>query len=295
MRNHLPFVALALVAALSACEDTTPVPIGPGGELEVAGTWAASPAEGGEFGAILFRADTADISRDMIAEGASLVLGLHPNGATSGRILIPANAEGVPDFDEDLTGTWRIEDGEIHLDHDADTFLRDISFDLEDGRLVADDLVGGVRVRLELERVAPQDAGGSPVPGPEGFEATGDLAIMESFPVQLAGSMTFENVSAETRTLRTGTCWPLLRAYRPGEDEPVWDQSEEGACNLFAVREDEVAPDGAVRFESPIVSAAEVLDDELPDGAYEMTIYFHPLESDEIEIELGEVDLAVPR
>ncbi len=293
MSRSLVFVALAALAA-AACEDSNPVPIGPGGELEVAGTWAASPGEGGEFGAILFRADTADISRDMIAEGASLVLGLHPNGATSGRIFIPANAEGVPDFDEDLTGTWRIEGGEIHLEHDADTFLRDISFELDDDRLVADDLVGGVRVRLELERVAP-GGGGDPVPGPAGFEATGDLAIMESFPVQLAGSMTFENVSAETRTLRTGTCWPLLRAYRPGEDEPVWDQSEEGACNLFAVREDEVAPDGEVRFESPVVSAADILDDELPDGAYEMTIYFHPLESDEIEIGLGEVDLAVPR
>lgn len=294
MRSTLSYVVLALAAALSACEDTTPVPIGPGDQLEVAGTWAASPAEGGDFGAILFRADTADISRDMIAEGASLVLGLHPNGATSGRIFVPANAAGVPDFDEDLTGTWRIEGGEILLDHDADTFLRDISFELEGDRLVADDLVGGVRVRLELERVA-LDAGGNAVPGPPGFETTGDLAIMESFPVQLAGSMTFENVSGETRTLRTGECWPLLRAYRPGEDQPVWDQSEEGACNLFAVREDEVAPGGLVRFESPIVNARDVLDDELPDGAYRMTIYFHPLESDEIEIELGEVDLAIPR
>ena len=294
MSRSLVFVALAALAA-SACEDTTPVPIGPGGELEVAGTWAASPAEGGEFGAILFRADTADISRDMIAEGASLVLGLHPNGATSGRLLIPANVEGVPDFDEDLTGTWRIEDGQIHLEHEADTFLRDLPFDLDDDRLVADDLVGGVRVRLELERVTPLGSGGDPVPGPAGFEVTADLAIMESFPVQLAGSMTFRNETDESRTLVTDECWPLLRAYEPGEDEPVWDQIEEGACNLFAPREDEVEPGDGVRFESPVVSAADVLDDELPDGAYEMTIYFRAMGGEEIEIALGEVDLAIPR
>lgn len=293
MSKSLAFVALAALAA-AACEDTSPIPIGPGGELEVAGTWAASPADGGEFGAILFRADTADISRDMVAEGASLVIGLHPNGATSGRIFIPANVEGVPDFDEDLTGTWRIEGGQIHLEHDADTFLRDLPFDLEDDRLVADDLVGGVRVRLELERVTPQDAG-DPVPGPVGFEVTADLAIMESFPVQLAGSMTFRNETDETLTLLTDTCWPLLRAYQPGEDEPVWDQGEEGACNLFTPREDEVDADEAVRFESPVVSAADVLDDELPDGAYEMTIYFRAMGGEEIEIELGEVDLAIPR
>ena len=117
MIKSLVLVALAATAAVAAaCEHSASVPIGPGDQLEVAGTWAASPGEGGEFGAILFRADTADVSRDMIAEGASLVLGLHPNGATSGRLFIPANVEGVPDFDEDLTGTWRIEGGEILLD-----------------------------------------------------------------------------------------------------------------------------------------------------------------------------------
>ena len=294
MSKSFLFVALTALG-VAACEDSNPVPIGPDDQLAVSGTWAASPGEGGEFGAILFRADTADISRDMLAEGASLVLGLHPNGATSGRIFIPANAEGVEDFDEDLEGTWSIEGGRVHLDHDADTFLRDIAFDLEDDRLVADELVGGVRVRLELDRVAPPAGGGNPVPGPPGFEVTGDLAIMESFPVQLAGSMTFRNGTDDTLTLRTGTCWPLLRAYRSGEDEPVWDQSEEGVCAQFAVREDEVDTGGAVRFDSPVVSAADILDDELPDGPYEMTIYFHPLESDEIEIGLGEVDLAIPR
>ena len=294
MSKSLVFVALAALA-VAACEDTSPGPSGPDGELGVAGTWAASPGEGGEFGAIQFRADTADISRDMIAEGASLVLGLHPNGVTSGRIFIPANVEGVPDFDEDLTGTWRIENGQIHLEHDADTFLRDLPFDLDDERLVADDLVGGVRVRLELDRVTPQGVGADPVPGPPGFEVTADLAIMESFPVQLAGSMTFQNETGETLTLLTDECWPLLRAYRPGEDVPVWDQGEEGACNLFAPREDEVDAGRAVRFESPVVSAADVLDDELPDGTYEMTIYFRAIGGEEIEIELGEVDLAIPR
>ena len=294
MSKTLVFVALTALGT-AACEDTRPVPIGPDGELEVAGTWAASPGEGGEFGAILFRADTADISRDMIAEGASLVLGIHPNGATSGRIFIPANFEGVPDFDEDLTGTWRIEGGQIHLEHEADTFLRELPFELDDERLVADDLVGGIRVRLELERVAPQGVGTDPVPGPAGFEVTADLAIMESFPVQLAGSMTFHNETDETLTLLTDECWPLLRAYRPGEDEPVWDQGEEGACNLFTQREDEVDPGRAVRFESPVVSAADILDEELPDGTYEMTIYFRAMGGEEIEIELGGVDLAIPR
>ena len=294
MSRSLAFVALAAFA-VAACEDTGPVPIGPDGELAVAGTWAASPGEGGEFGAIRFRADTADVSRDMLAEGASLVLGLHPNGVTSGRLFIPANVEGVPDFDEDLTGTWRLEDGEVVLDHDADTFLRDVTFEFDDDRLVVDDLIGGVRVQIELERVTPQGAVGDPVPGPAGFAVTADLAILESFPVQLAGAMTFRNTTDGTLTLQTDECWPLLRAYRPGEDEPVWDQLEEGACNLFTSREDEVEPGRGVRFESPVASAADVLDDELPDGTYEMTIYFRAMGGEEIEITLGEAELAIAR
>lgn len=295
MRAQTLFVALTLLAA-AACEDTDPVPIGPDDELAISGTYAASPGNEGEFGAILFRADTADISRDMIAEGASLVLGLHANGATSGRIVIPANVEGVPDFDVDLEGTWRLEDGQVVLDHEADTFLRDLSFEVDGDRLVADDMVGGVRVRLELERVSPQQGiGGDPVAGPEGFEVTADLAILESFPVQLAGSMTFRNVSDETRTLQTDECWPLLRAYLPGGDEPVWDQAEEGACNLFTPREDVVDPDRGVSFQAPIVSAADILDDELADGTYEIAIYFRAMGGEEIEIPVGEVDLAIER
>jgi hypothetical protein len=287
-------VALLAAAALAACDDSGNSPLTPEEGFVVSGTWAASPADGGEFGAITFQADTADISRDMIAEGASLVLGLHPNGTTSGRLLIPANVEGVPDFDEDLTGTWRIEDGAVHLDHDADTFLRDMPFQLDGNRLVGDEQFGGVRVRLELERVTTQgDA--NVAPGPGGFEIAVDVAVMESFPVQLAGSMTFTNPGSDDRTLQTDVCWPLLRAYRPGEETPVWDQLEEGACAMLQPRTDVVQPNASIRFETPVASAADILDDELPDGTYRITVYFQVMGEGEIEREAGEVELAVPR
>jgi hypothetical protein len=292
-RSVFGTTALIAAAAFAACDDSG-TPLTPGGEFAVSGTWAASPAEGGDFGGITFQADTADISRDMIAEGAFLVLGLHPNGETSGRLFIPANVEGVPDLDEDLTGTWRIEDGVVQLDHDADTFLRDLPLAVDGDRLVGDELFGGVRVRLVLERVTPQ-GGGDVASGPDGFEVAADVAVMESFPVQLAGSMTFTNRATGERTLETDVCWPLLRAYRPGEDVPVWDQVEEGACALFQPRTDVVQPDGSVRFETPVASAADVLDDELPDGTYRITVYFQVMGEGEIELEGGEVELAVPR
>jgi hypothetical protein len=288
-------MALLAATALVACEDSGGSPLTPEEpQIALSGTWAASPADVGEFGAITFQADTADISRDMIAEGASIVLGLHPNGTTSGRLLIPANADGVPDFDEDLTGTWTVEDGVVHLDHDADTFLRDMPFQLDGNRLVGDEQFGGVRVRLELERVTAQ-GDGNVTPGPGGFEIAVDVAVMESFPVQLAGSMTFTNPGSEERTLQTDVCWPLLRAYRPGEDTPVWDQLEEGSCAMLQPRTDVVQPDASIRFQTPVASAADILDDELPDGTYRIAVYFQVMGEGEIEREAGEVELAVPR
>ena len=291
MQRFLPVtMALLAAAALAACDGSGTSPLTPEEGLAVSGTWAASPADGGEFGTITFQADTADISRDMIAEGASIVLGLHPDGTTSGRFFIPVNVDGVPDFDADLTGTWSIEDGVVHLDHEADTFLRDMPFELDGDRLVGDEQFGGVRVRLELERVTTQ-GDGNVAPGPGGFEIAVDVAVMESFPVQLAGSMTFTNPGSEERTLQTDVCWPLLRAYRPGEDTPVWDQLEEGACAMLQPRTDVVEPGASIRFQTPVVSAAYILDDELPDGTYIITVYFQVMGEGEIEREAGEVEL----
>ena len=292
MRKPMLFVALIAAGGLAACEDSSP--FGPDDELLLSGTYAASPAQAGEFGAIGFEAETGGELRDMIAEGASIVLGLHANGETSGHLFIPADDEGDADVDADLSGTWTLEGGRVHLDHDADTFLRDLAFEIEDGELVADEDVDGARVRIELERVVGDD-GGDTVPGPEGFEVSADGAVMESFPVQLIGAMTFTNVSDETRELQTDVCWPLLRAYEPGDDEPVWDQAEEGACALFQPRTDVVEPGESVRFGSPVASAADILDDELPDGNYRITVYFHAMAEGEIEIDLGETDLAIPR
>ena len=58
---------------------------------------------------------------------------------------------------------------------------------------------------------------------------------------------------------------------------------------------DVVEPGQSVRFETPVVSAADILDDDLPDGEYRITVYFNVSGGDEIELDLGETDLAIPR
>lgn len=287
---HARAIAMLLLPGLVGCADSDPM--SPGEPLAVAGTYAAATGEASRFGAVTFTAES-DASRDMLAEGASIVLDLHPDGTTSGRLFVPGSA-GEDDFDEDLAGTWVEENGIVRLDHAADTFLRDMDFAVEAGRLVGDAGFGGVDVHVTLEPISPDEIEdlGSQVGD---FQVTAVLDVEESFPVQLSGAMTFRNPGPEIRTLVTGVCWPLLRAYRPGEDTPVWDQLEEGACAMFTTRLDVVAPGDSVRFQTPLASAADVLDDELPDGTYRITVYFSTIPDGEIELEAGEVELAIPR
>ncbi len=145
---------------------------------------------------------------------------------------------------------------------------------------------------------AAQDSGpGDPLkPGPAGTQTggiaySGQLAILESFPVQLAATVTAKNVSSSTATLRfPDSCVVLLRAYR-GE-ELVWDQSHGTACLQMIVTV-ELAP-GESRTFSSRTNAYEILSKDLANGAYRITGYLRP-EGGVVEVELGEADLAISR
>lgn len=138
---------------------------------------------------------------------------------------------------------------------------------------------------------------GSPLGGAvvlDGIEYTGDVLVMESFPVQLSGRVTIANRSGETRTVTfPDGCVALLRAYRPGESEPVWDQSGEQACTMALVPI-ELAPGATQEIPTPTASGYDILGDALPDGEYRITIYVRP-NGGEVEIDAGTTDLAIPR
>lgn len=128
----------------------------------------------------------------------------------------------------------------------------------------------------------------------DGIEYTGDVAVMESFPVQLRGNVTIANRSAETRTVTfPDGCVALLRAYRPGESEPVWDQSGEQACTMALVPV-ELAPGATQEVPTPTASGYDILGEDLPDGEYRITIYLRP-DGGDVEIDAGTTDLAIPR
>ena len=126
------------------------------------------------------------------------------------------------------------------------------------------------------------------------IEYSGDVLVMESFPVQLVGEATITNRGSSTRTVVfPDGCVALLRAYRPGESTPVWDQATEVACTMALV-EVELRSGESREFKTPTVSAYEILDDGLPDGRYRIAIYLRP-DSGVAEVEAGTVDLAIPR
>ncbi|HZD06265.1 MAG TPA: hypothetical protein VE173_15245 [Longimicrobiales bacterium] len=132
----------------AACSDDGGV--GPRDLTVVAGSYTAE----GPFGAITFITTEAGSSEetDWLARGASIVLDLKADGTTGGRLYVPGADEDGGDMDEDLTGTWSLTNGRVALDHEADTFLRDMDYTLEGNRLKGEETFGGTTVRVELVR-----------------------------------------------------------------------------------------------------------------------------------------------
>lgn len=137
--------------------------------------------------------------------------------------------------------------------------------------------------------------GGGPPAGAvtrDGIEYAADVLVMESFPVQLAARVTLTNRTDAPRTVVFADgCVVLMRAYRDGER--VWDQAEDVACTMATVPV-ELAPGASETVGSGSIGAYEILDDEWPDGEYRIGVYLRPV-GDEVEIDAGTADLAVPR
>lgn len=146
---------------------------------------------------------------------------------------------------------------------------------------------------------SPADPGDRPPAGPpagavtvDGIEYSATVQVMESFPVQIAATVTVANHTDETRTVAFADgCVALLRAY-DGETQ-IWDQAEEVACTMATVPV-ELSPGESEEFRTPTSSGYDILDDEWPDGTYRMAIYLRPI-GEEVEIDAGLVDLAIPR
>lgn len=138
--------ALICAAVLAVgCENST-------GPRVTAGTYVATATSASNrIGA--FTTTEGGVTTDWLAEGATIEITLNENGTTTGNLFIP-DASG--DIDEDLTGTWDQSGGTLTLSHPADTFLRDMEFQVEDENTIRADRTfqdNGVRIQVTLVRV----------------------------------------------------------------------------------------------------------------------------------------------
>jgi hypothetical protein len=118
---------------LAACGDSTAPTMS-----SVAGSYAATSFTVTESGG----------TTNILAAGGSITLTLTAAGVTSGRLFVPGGAEDGGDFDEALTGTWTLQDSTVTLEHDADTFLRDMSFTVRGQQLVGEETFSDVTVAV---------------------------------------------------------------------------------------------------------------------------------------------------
>lgn len=119
-----------------------------------------------------------------------------------------------------------------------------------------------------------------------------DTAIMESFPVQLAATVTAENIGSRPAALEfPDGCAVLLRAYRTPErtGTPAWDQERETFCTM-AIQRFTINPGESRQF-TVRTDARQILGDSLPNGRYFLTAVLRKA-GWTLELHAGEADLA---
>lgn len=125
------------------------------------------------------------------------------------------------------------------------------------------------------------------------FELEADVAVMESFPVQLRGTLSVHNPTDRTIEFDVGGCPVFLRAYHSAGGI-AWDQGDGAICTMI-LRTVRIEPGGSESFETATASAADILGEDLPDGTYGVAVYLALVEGGQPEASAGEVELAIPR
>jgi hypothetical protein len=108
----------------------------------------------GNYTAIILVSTENSVPTNVLAGGGSFTLNLASNGTTSGRLHIVASGSN-PALDADMAGTWTRNGDTVEFTQAADTFVRDMTFTIEqitDGVwfLVGDQVFGTTRINVRL-------------------------------------------------------------------------------------------------------------------------------------------------
>lgn len=265
------FAAVLSTAILAACDD------GPtGNEAQPnRALYAAALTLDGRVGAfVVDGADALDV-------GAILEVRFENDRSIVGRLFAPAGVLGESAVDLEFVGSWSASDGDARIDPTAQTFLEELAFSIEPGRLTAEGSVDGRAFLVTLQSVARSD----PTLVDTGVEVLEVLAVSSTGDGEVAwGEMVVESEANETIALALQACPVFLRARPENEDEVVWDQAIHQGCDGLR-RLLILDPGESVTLRTPSQTPQDVLRDELPSGFYDFSVVL-PLDGEEIEVEI---------
>jgi hypothetical protein len=147
----LTLCTAALLIGAVACDDGIDDPDFEDPTMQsLAGDWVARADTG------LFVLSFGGLADDLLEEGAYVELSLQADGQASGQLFVPEDEDGLNDegADETFGGTWDLAEDDdvffIDLDHDADTFLRDVALFVDTQDQLVVDAVSGAGERIQL-------------------------------------------------------------------------------------------------------------------------------------------------
>ncbi len=105
------------------------------------------------YAAILWTITEAGVETNALQAGATLDLELIEDGRVSGTLFMPAAINNGADLTADMTGTYTITQGILRFAQTADTFVRDVAWDVDGQELIADEDVDGAAVFMILSTV----------------------------------------------------------------------------------------------------------------------------------------------
>lgn len=132
MRKAMLFAVLSGLVAGAACDDSTGLD-----REDIAGTYTATT----------FTTTTGGVTTDELDEGASLDLVLSANGNTTGSLVAPG---GSPTLS--MAGSWSLSGNTVTFSQQADSFVRNMAFQVSGNTLVGDETFSGTRIQVTLTR-----------------------------------------------------------------------------------------------------------------------------------------------
>jgi len=117
-----------------------------------------SPSLSGSYTAFEWVTTGGSGQTNQLIAGSTLLITLNGNGTTTGHMHIAAS-NGNPAAEFDMAGTWTQSGNTVDFTQAADTFVRDMLFDVQPIAtgvvdLIGDQVFSGTQVKLTLRRGA---------------------------------------------------------------------------------------------------------------------------------------------